>query len=84
MARKTKTAKRITILGHSVTSVLKWLGFNGFTFEQAQNVVTELATAKVKPSTIHTGLSDGRSKKYHTSKATLTVREARQVKRAAA
>jgi hypothetical protein len=68
---------------HSVTSVLKFMGAQNFTTEQATNAVAKLASGPVAPATISTGLSDGRSEKYSAGAAKLSAAEAKQLKAAA-
>jgi hypothetical protein len=76
-------AQRASILGHSATSVIKWMGKQGFTSEQAQNAIAKLATGEVKPSTVATALSDGKNPKYNGNAATLSAAEIKQLKAAA-
>jgi hypothetical protein len=76
-------AQRASILGHSATSVIKWMGKQGFTSEQAQNAVKKLATGDLKPSTVATALSDGKNEKYNHNAATLSAAEIKQLKAAA-
>lgn len=75
---------RVTILGFSATAVLKWMGANGWKREEAEKVIQKLAEGgEVKPATITTGLSDGRSEKYRKGAAPITPAQAKQLKAAA-
>lgn len=83
-ASKAAAKARATILGYSATSVIKWMGKQGWTTEQARSAIEKLATGgEVKSSTISTGLSDGRNPKYSASAATPTAAEVKQLKAAA-
>jgi len=75
--------QRSFILGHSVTSVLKWMGYNNWSIEKATKVVRKLATGLVPQSTIQTGWSDGKSGTYQKGMAVLTADEIEQLEKAA-
>lgn len=76
------TKSRVTILGHSATSVLKWMGREGFSNDQAKAVCASLASGPLADSTIATGMSDGRNPKYQKGAADIKRAEARQLKKA--
>jgi len=63
---------RVTILEHSATSFLKYLGREGFSTAQATRLAEKLASAPLAASTIATGLSDGKNPKYNTNAAALS------------
>ena len=67
--------QRAYILSHSATSVYKWMGFKGWSLNDAIKVTQALATANVTRGTILTGLNDGKSEKYRTGMAQLTDAE---------
>ena len=74
---------RATVLGYSATSVLKWMGKQGWDIDAARKAFAKLASGEVAPATISTGLSDGRSDKYSKGAAELSTDEAKQLKAAA-
>ncbi|ADB16914.1 hypothetical protein Psta_2243 [Pirellula staleyi DSM 6068] len=79
-----RESRRITILGFSATSMLKWMGMNGWTREAAVKAFCGLSEGgELAPSTISTGLSDGRNPKYRKGAATPSAAQVKQLKAAA-
>ena len=54
----------IKVLGYSASSFFRWMGSKGYSITEARTVAEKFATAELKPSTITTGLSDGRTGKW--------------------
>lgn len=75
--------KRAYILGHSATSVIKWMGKNNWPLSKATAVVNELATGRVSKSTISTGLNDGRHPRWSEGTAELSIAEIQTLEEAA-
>lgn len=93
MARKSKSAPakkpapkkaaakaRVTVLGFAPTAILKWMGKQGWTAEQARNALSKHAIGgSVSPATVSTGLSDGRNPKYAGNAAAPTAAQVKQL-----
>ena len=75
--------QRSYIMGHSVTSVLKWMGYNNWSIEKTTRAVRKLASGFVLQSTIQTGWSDGKSGTYQKGMAVLTPDEIATLEKAA-
>jgi outer membrane biosynthesis protein TonB len=74
---------RVTVFGYSAMAVLRWMGANGWITIDATKAIAALGeSGQVKPSTIATGLSDGRSGKWGRP-APVTADQAKQLKQAA-
>lgn len=65
----------VKILGKPATSVLKWMGQQGWSYTDAYRVVVRLASAELSPATIQTGMADGKNAKYAFGTALLTGEE---------
>lgn len=63
-AEKPAKATKPNILGHSLTAVLRGLGFRKVTTEQAVAILKSQGHTNVNHSTVTTGLSDGRAKDF--------------------
>jgi hypothetical protein len=82
-AAKKPGMARCTVLGHSASSALRWMGSQGWTLEEATSAVAALGQGgQVAPATISTGLSDGRSGKWG-KPADVTAAQAKELKAAA-
>jgi hypothetical protein len=84
--RGTHTPKKrahAMVLGHSASAVCRWMGANGWKNPEARKAITALCKGgTVKPATIDTGLSDGRSGKWG-KPAPITRNQSRQLRAAA-
>jgi len=70
------------IVGHPASSVLRWLGNNGYTVAQARAAVASLGFGEVlKDSTIVTGVNDGKHGDKYGPVAALTPAEEKELKR---
>lgn len=67
--------KRVYILNHSATSVIKWMGQQGWSLERAMRVVDHFATGKLAASSVLTALRDANNPKYATGIAPLCQEE---------
>lgn len=67
--------KRVYILNHSATSVIKWMGQQGWSLERAMRVVDHFATGKLAASSVLTALRDANNPKYANGIAPLCQEE---------
>ena len=59
--RRIKTGKRASIFGHSVTAVLRWMGKEGWSFDDAAVAVETLAEKRFSDTTIRIQLRAGKA-----------------------
>lgn len=79
-AQTSSTSKRVTILGHSASSFLKWMGKQDgkYSMEQAKLVAaSKLASGPLAASSISTAFSDGKNPTYNGNAADVSKEQAK-------
>ena len=56
--------RRPKVLGRALTPFCKWMGVKGYSVAEAKFVVDKLVDSEYAPSTLSTGVADGRSEKW--------------------
>lgn len=77
--KQTRKAFRFQLFGYSVTSVLRYMGLHGWTYEDAAVAMASCGAAAISNATIRTQLQWGRTK-IGGAAAPLTSSQAKQLK----